>query len=89
MYQAIHYDFKTYTYYLRDDEEGWSHFQYQPTFWKRVNKWQENAQPVLTGGYAIPTKKYSKDNVNILEKDINKELILLRDLYSKYDDVVP
>jgi len=68
---------------------GWSEFQYQPTYWKRVNSWQENAQPVLTGGWAIPTKKYNKEDPNLLEKDISKELVVLRELYYKFDDVVP
>jgi len=70
MYQSIYYDFSTYTYHLRDDELGWSEFQYQPTYWRRVDEWQENAQPVLTGGWAVPTKKYSKEDTNLLEKDI-------------------
>jgi len=64
-------------------------FQYQPTFWKRVDEWREGAQPVLTGGYAVPTKKYSKDDPDLLEKDISKELLVLRELYYKYDDIVP
>ena len=89
MYQAIHYDFKEYTYYLRDDQTGWNQFQYQPTYWKRVDEWQENAKPVLTGGWAVPTKKFNKDNPNLLEKDIGKELLVLRELYYKFDDVVP
>ena len=90
MYQAIYYDFETYTYYLRDDKfPGFQEFQYQPTFWKRVDEWQEGAQPVLTGGWAMPTKKYSKEDTNLLEKDINKELLVLRELYYKLDDVVP
>lgn len=89
MYQAIYYDFKEHTYHLRDDKTGWNQFQYQPTFWKRVDEWQENAKPVLTGGWAVPTKKFDKDNPNILEKDISKELMVLRELYYKFDDVVP
>jgi len=89
MYQAIYYDFKDYTYYLRDDKIGWTQFQYQPTYWRRVDEWQEGAQPVLTGGWAIPTKKYSKEDPNLLEKDIDKSLVVLRELYYKQDDVVP
>jgi len=89
MYQAIYYDHQTYTYHLRDDNMGWSEFQYQPTFWKRVDDWCEKAQPILTGGWAVPTKKYSKDDPDLLEKDISKELLVLRELYYKYDDVVP
>ena len=89
MYQSIHYDFSTYTYYLRDDKQGWMEFQYQPTFWKRTNEWSENARPVLTGGWAVPTKKYSKDDPDLLEKDIDKSLIVLRELYYKEEDVVP
>jgi len=72
MYQSIYYDFSEHTYYLRDDETGWNKFQYQPTYWKRVDEWSEKAQPVLTGGWAVPTKKFDKDNSNLLEKDIAK-----------------
>ena len=90
MYQAIYYDHQTYTYYLRDDKfPGFQEFQYQPIFWKRVDDWCEKAQPILTGGWAVPTKKYSKDDPDLLEKDISKELLVLRELYYKYDDVVP
>ena len=89
MYQSIYYDFKTYTYYLRDDKTGWSQFQYQPTYWRRVDEWRENAQPVLTGGWAVPTKKYDKEDTNLLEKDLDKCLVVLRELYYKQDDVVP
>jgi DNA polymerase elongation subunit (family B) len=90
VYQALYYDHQTYTYYLRDDKfHGFQEFQYQPTYWKRVDEWNEGAQPVLTGGYAMPTKKYSKEDTNLLEKDINKELLILRELYYKFDDVVP
>jgi DNA polymerase elongation subunit (family B) len=89
MYQAIYYDHKSYTYHLRDDKQGWMDFQLQPTFWKRVPEWQENARPVLTGGWAIPTKKYNKDDRDLLEKDIDKSLYALRELYYKEEDVVP
>jgi DNA polymerase elongation subunit (family B) len=89
MYQSIYYDRKSYTYYLRDDQTGWSQFQYQPTYWKRVDEWKENAQPVLTGGWAVPTKKYDKEDTDLLEKDIDKCLVVLRELYYKQDDVVP
>jgi len=89
MYQSIYYDFSTYTYYLRDDKQGWMEFQYQPTYWKRTNEWSETARPVLTGGWAVPTKKYSKDDPDLLEKDIDKSLVVLRELYYKEDDVVP
>ena len=89
MYQAIHYDFSTYTYHLRDDKSGWHEFKFQPTYYKRIDEYEEGAQPVLTGGWAMPTTKYSKDDTNLLEKDINKELVVLRELYYKYDDVIP
>jgi DNA polymerase elongation subunit (family B) len=89
MYQSIYYDHQTYTYYLRDDKTGWTQFKYQPTYWKRIDEWDEGAQPILTGGWAKPTKKFSKDDPNLLEKDINKELLVLRELYYKFDDVVP
>lgn len=89
MYQSIYYDRKTYTYYLRDDKQGWMDFQLQPTFWKRVPEWKEGARPILTGGWAIPTKKYDKEDKDLLEKDIDKSLYALRELYYKEEDVVP
>jgi DNA polymerase elongation subunit (family B) len=89
MYQAIYYDRQTYTYHLRDDKQGWLDFQLQPIFWKRVPEWREGARPVLTGGWAIPTKKYDKDDRDLLEKDIDKSLYALRELYYKEEDVVP
>ena len=45
--------------------------------------------PFLTGGWAVPTTKFKKDDPNLLEKDINKELLILRELYYQHDDVVP
>lgn len=89
MYQAIYYYFQTYTYHLRDDKQGWMDFQFQPTYWKRVNERQEGAKPVLTGGWSIPTKKLDKNDPDLLEKDIDKSLYVLRELYYKFDDVVP
>lgn len=89
MYQSIYYDYPSKTYFLRDDSDGWSEFQYQPTFYKRINEYKEGALPVLTGGWAYPTKKYDKSDTNLLEKDINKELVVLRELYYELDDVIP
>ncbi len=89
MYQSIYFDFPSRTYFLRDDNEGWSQFQYQPTYFERISKFVEGAQPILTGGWAIPTRKYDKDNPNILERDINKELVLLRDLFYKDENKIP
>ena len=89
MYQSIYYDYRTYTYHLRDDKQGWIDFQYQPTYWKRVPEWRDGAQPVLTGGWAVPTKKLDKNDPDLLEKDLDKKLLVLRELYYQYDDIVP
>lgn len=89
MYQSIYYDHQTYEYFLRDSIKGWSVFKHQPTYYKRVKKYEEGAFPVLTGGWAIPTKKYSKDDSDLLEKDLNKELLILRDLYYTNEESVP
>lgn len=89
MYQAVYYDHQTYNYYVRDDVKGWMQFQYQPTYWKRIPEYVDGAQPILTGGWAFPTKKYSKDDSDLLEKDIDKSLLILREMYYKNDDQVP
>lgn len=90
MYQAIHYSYKNRKYYLRDDKEGWLDFEYQPQLYKRVPNQEKGALEVLTGGYCIPVKgKVEYNDPDVLEKDIDKELVVLRDLYYKNDESVP
>ncbi len=89
MFQAVHYCHKTYKTFVRDCQSGWEEYDYKPQIYKRVPEYQDGALPVLTGGYAIPIRKFEKDNPNLLEKDLNKELALLRDLYYKEDDKIP
>lgn len=82
MYQAIHYDFKDRRYFLRDDTTGWSTFEYKPTFYKL----DESGQFMTLDGFRVaPTKFYEKDNPNLYEKDLDKELLVLRDFYYKED----
>lgn len=90
MYQAIYYDYSSGITYLRDDSKpDWLSFKYSPTYYKRVKQKTSNSLPILTGGWAVPVKKYDKTDPDLLEKDINKELVVLRDLYYEYDDVLP
>ncbi len=89
MYQSVFYDYKSREYYLRDDTKGWTQFQFTPTVYRRVSEPGEFTLPVLTGGYAVPIKKWDKNDPDVLEKDINKELAALRELYYKLDDVIP
>lgn len=89
MYQSIYYCYKDRSYYLRDDKKGWSQFQYPQTCYKRVKEYREDALPVLTGGYAIPYNKIDKNDTSLLERDLNKELFLLRELYWRYDEDIP
>lgn len=91
MYQSVYYCYKEKKYWIRDDEAGWSDFQHTPTVYKRIPSKIEGSLPILTGGFCYPIKKSweHKEDTNILEKDINPELYILRELYHKYDDVVP
>lgn len=90
MYQAVFYDHKTYKTYIRDDSEGWSVYDYKPQLYRRVSKYQDGALPVLTGGYCIPYNgKFDKNDPSLLEKDLNKEIAILRDLYYKEDEKLP
>jgi DNA polymerase elongation subunit (family B) len=89
MYQAIFYSYKDYKTYLRDDKEGWSSYDYKSTYYNRVPSQIEGSYPILTGGWAVPTNKLDKLNPNQLEKDIDKELAFLRDIYYENDESVP
>lgn len=91
MYQAIYYDYQSYTVYLKDDKLGWSNFKPKHTIYKRVPNQCEGSFPVLTGGFCVPLaiNEYKKLESHYLEKDINKELLVLRDLYYKEEDKIP
>jgi DNA polymerase elongation subunit (family B) len=92
MYQSIYYDRNTKQCYLRDSIEGWKVFKYYPQVYKRISKNQKGALPVLTGGYCLPIKKGERwdwNDPDILEKDINPEVAILRDLYYENDESVP
>jgi DNA polymerase elongation subunit (family B) len=83
MYQSIFYDFNDYSYYLRDDKKGWSHFNYQPTLYKLD---VYGTVPTLDGQMATPTKKYDRGDLTLYEKDVNKCTRLLIDNYYESDD---
>ena len=84
MYQSIYYDYTDYSYYLRDDKKGWSHFNYQPTYYKID---EIGTIPTLDGQMSIPTKKYDKNDLSYYEKDVDKRTRLLIDNYFESDDV--
>jgi len=85
MYQAIYYDYFNKTAHLRDDELGWNSFAYQPTYYKIS---PTGTMPTLDGKRANPTKKFDKLDKDLYEKDVDKNLAVLLDIYLE-DDSVP
>ena len=88
MYQAVYFNYESgddkYHYYLRDDKKGISCFQYFPPVYK-LDKYGE--YETLFGDRCSPFRgKYDKEDPEILEKDLDKDIALLRDLYYKTDD---
>jgi DNA polymerase elongation subunit (family B) len=89
MYQALYYvrdknDPDAYHYFLRDDKKHISKFKYNPTLYKLD---QYGEYTTLFGDRCSPiTGKYDRNDPTIYEKDISKELVLLRDQYYKSDD---
>jgi hypothetical protein len=86
MYQSIHYcregDNK-YHYFLRDDKKGIQKFQY----WSNKYKLDPEGDHVdLFGRYCSVIKKFDWEDPEVLEKDIDKNLLVLRDFYYKSDD---
>ena len=84
MYQAIYYSYRDRTCHLRDDQEGWCQFDYKPTYYKIHPDGQFKT---LDGKKANPTQKYDKEDVNLYEKDVDKNLSILLDIYKDIDDV--
>ena len=89
MYQSVFYNRlpgeDQYHYYLRDDKKGIHTFQYWPTLYK-LDEYGEHE--TLFGDKCSPIQgKYDRNDPTILEKDIDRELVLLRDLYSETDEM--
>lgn len=85
MYQAIFYDRSERMYYLRDDEKHWMQFQYQPTYYRKD---EEGEYLTLFGDRVSPFKgRFDWNDPNVFEKDIDKELLILRDVYYETDDL--
>jgi DNA polymerase elongation subunit (family B) len=89
MYQAVFYNRlpgeDQWHYYLRDDKKGIHKFQYWPTVYKLD---EEGELETLFGDRCSALQgKYDKKDPTILEKDIDRELILLRDLYFETDEM--
>lgn len=90
MYQGLYFNRikghpQCWNYYLRDDKSGIQSFSYFPTVYKLD---PEGEFETLFGDRARAINgKYDKTDPEILEKDISKELVLLRDLYHETDDI--
>jgi DNA polymerase elongation subunit (family B) len=89
MYQAVFYNRlpgeDQWSYYLRDDKKGIHKFQYWPTVYKLD---EEGEFETLFGDRCSPLQgKYDRKDPTILEKDIDRELVLLRDLYFETDEM--
>jgi DNA polymerase elongation subunit (family B) len=89
MYQAVFYNRlpgdDQWSYYLRDDKKGIHKFQYWPTVYKID---EEGEFKTLFGDRCSALQgKYDRKDSSILEKDIDREIVLLRDLYHETDDM--
>jgi DNA polymerase elongation subunit (family B) len=88
LYQSVFYNRKgedQYHYFLRDDNNGIQKFQYSPTVYK-LDEYGEHT--TLFGDKCSPVHgRYDWKDPKILEKDIDRELVLLRDLYYEKDDM--
>ena len=83
MYQAIFYDNKEKKCHLRDDKEGWCHFEYFPTYFKL----DPNGQfQTLDGKTVSPTKKLNREDPTMYEVDVPAETRILVDLFKDEDD---
>ena len=83
MYQAIFLDRQTYTYYLRDDKEGWSSFKYTPIRYVIDNNGQ---LATLDGKRANPVTKYDWKDKSLYESDVNNYTSVLINKYLDSDE---
>jgi len=85
--QALYYCYQEKKYFLRDDKLNWNEFIYHSTKYYP----DENGDLYALDGRRVspirPNQRIDYKDPNIYEKDISKELIVLRDLYYKNDDI--
>jgi DNA polymerase elongation subunit (family B) len=88
MYQSIYYSYSgedKNTCYLRDDVKGWSEFKYYQPVYKLD---PDGEFTTLFGDKCSQVfGKWDWNDPTILEKDIQKELAVLRDLYYENDNI--
>lgn len=90
MFQSLYYERRKSNpdrgyYFLRDDKEGWKKFKYSPPVYYLDD---DGEFETLFGKKCSRIEgKYDWNDPNVLEKDITKELSLLRDLYYKEDSI--
>ena len=89
MYQSVYYNRlpgeDQYYYYLRDDKKGIQKFQYWPTLYRLDDGGEFET---LFGDRCSPFQgKYDRKDPKVYEKDIDRELVILRDLYHQSDDM--
>ena len=84
MYQNIYYSYKDRKCHLRDDSEGWCEFEYKPTYYMID---PDGPLKTLDGKKATPTNRYDKESLDLYEKDVDKNLSILLDIYKDLDDV--
>jgi len=89
LYQSIYYSYSgddKGICYLRDDKKGWSEFKYHSTVYKLDPDGEY--QTLFGDNCSLVQGKFDWHDPAILEKDIQKELAILRDLYYE-DDSAP
>jgi DNA polymerase elongation subunit (family B) len=88
MYQSIYYSYSgedKNTCYLRDDVKGWSEFKYYQPVYKLD---PDGEFTTLFGDKCSQVfGKWDWNDPTVLEKDIQKELAVLRDLYYENDNI--
>ena len=89
MYQSVLYNRQPgedqWHYYLRDDKKGIHKFTYWPTLYKLD---EDGEFETLFGDRCSAFQgKYDKKDPTVYEKDLDKELVILRDLYYETDEM--
>jgi DNA polymerase elongation subunit (family B) len=89
MYQSVYFDRNPgptqWHYFLRDDLDGITNFKYFPPVYK-LDEYGEH-ETLFGDRCSLVTGKYDKSDPDILEKDIDREIVVLRDLYYQTDNM--
>jgi DNA polymerase elongation subunit (family B) len=84
MYQSVYYNYKNRNVFIRDDNEGWFNFTYNPKYYKLDDNGEYTT---LDGKKVKEVDRVVYGDLNYYEQDVDKTLSVLLEIYREEDSI--